>query len=84
MRELGELLLLWMFALTGLGVLTAAFAFGAGRRSQRIQEQMELLIEKLGSVTDRMDAVDERLADLMLMADEASRPAVSDDDSPPK
>ncbi|MBT3271187.1 hypothetical protein HN371_28870 [Candidatus Poribacteria bacterium] len=39
---------------------------------------MSRILEELTKVNDRLNGVDERLADLTLMVDETSRPAVGE------
>ncbi len=63
----------------GLFAIAGALHIRQQRRLRRhVESEWTRLLGEFAKVHTRLDAVDERLADLTLMVDEASRPAVSD------
>ncbi|MAF11730.1 hypothetical protein CMK11_14885 [Candidatus Poribacteria bacterium] len=79
MSGVGTVFMLLVFSLISVGGVTAVIAVvsGLGRR-RRLESQMEQLLGELARMNDRLNGVDERLADMTLSADEASRTAVVD------
>ncbi|MAF11729.1 hypothetical protein CMK11_14880 [Candidatus Poribacteria bacterium] len=78
MLGLAEIFVLLVFFLIGVGGVTAILARASGLRRRRVEGEMAQVLEELAKVNDRLNGVDERLADLTLMVDEASRPALDD------
>ena len=79
MSGVGTVFMLLVFSLISVGGVTAIIAVGSGLgRRRRLESQMEQLLGELARMNDRLNGVDERLADMTLLADEASRPAVVD------
>lgn len=70
-------MLLVLFLLSAGGVTAIATRISRRRRRQ-LEGEMAQVLEELAKLNDRLNSVDERLADLTLMVDEASRPAVGD------
>ena len=78
MLGLAEIFVLLVFFLIGVGGVTAILTRASGHRRRRVEGDMAQVLEELSKVNDRLNGVDERLADLTLMVDEASRPSLDD------
>jgi hypothetical protein len=67
-----------LFSLACAGVAAAVVRRGTGHRRSEIDGEMARPVREIERVNGRLNDVDERLADMTLMIDETSRPAVED------
>ncbi len=71
-------LVIFSAVMAGSASLVTALIRAAGRRRQLAETEMQRILEELTKVNARLNDVDERVADMTLMVDDVSRPAIMD------
>ena len=73
-----EVVVLFMFVIMTVGIVTAIIGRGAGRHQRQVDGEMARVLRELERMNGRLNDLDERLADMTIMIDEVSRPALDE------